>query len=54
MTGLPWKNPARVAHETAPLGSEASAQLYSMPGIHLEHDGPAEGGVPDSPEAPDR
>ena len=27
--------PARVAHETAPLGTEASAGLYSMPGTHF-------------------
>ncbi len=47
--------PARVAHETAPLGSEASAEIYSMPGTHLGPDAPAEpSGPPADGEAPDR
>ncbi len=28
--------PKAVAHETAPLGSPVSAELYSMPGTHIE------------------
>ena len=28
--------PARAARETAPLGSDASAERYSMPGLHLQ------------------
>jgi 4-azaleucine resistance transporter AzlC len=31
--------PAERAHETAPIGTEASAERYSMPGTHLPHDG---------------
>ena len=42
--------PARVAHETAPLGSPASAETYSMPGSHVEQ-GPAETPAEREPEA---
>jgi 4-azaleucine resistance transporter AzlC len=47
--------PARVAKETAPLGTDASAVRYSMPGTHLEPDG-GTGALPDGPaaEEPDR
>ncbi len=34
--------PARVAHETAPIGTSESAERYSMPGAHHE-DGPPDG-----------
>ena len=30
--------PARVAHETAPIGTTESAERYAMPGTHLEDD----------------
>ncbi len=44
--------PARVAKETAPLGSEASAVRYAMPGAHLEPDpaGDPAAGAPDAPD----
>lgn len=31
--------PARVAHETAPIGSTASAERYALPGVHVEPEG---------------
>ena len=37
--------PAAVAHETAPLGTEASAERYALP-IALEHEHPHEHGHP--------
>jgi branched chain amino acid efflux pump len=47
--------PARIAHETAPLGSEASAEIYSMPGTHLGPDSLAEPAAdPVDGEAPHR
>lgn len=42
--------PARVAHETAPIGTMASAGRYSMPGAHVEADEVA-GPGPDDPGA---
>lgn len=30
--------PAAAAHEMAPLGTSSSAERYSMPGTHLDHD----------------
>ena len=31
--------PAAAAHETAPLGTQASAERYAMPGVHVDKDG---------------
>jgi predicted branched-subunit amino acid permease len=42
--------PARRAHETAPLGTPASAERYAMPGAHLEPDGTDDGAPPRTPE----
>ena len=43
--------PAAVAHETAPLGTEASAERYSMPGGHHHPPGAAGADTPDSRES---
>ena len=34
--------PAAAAHETAPLGTRASAERYAMPGVHIDKDGDEE------------
>ena len=31
--------PEAMAHETAPLGTTQSAELYAMPGAHIDHEG---------------
>ncbi len=44
--------PAAVAHETAPLGSAASAERYAMPGAHFGADRPADEMPDDTPASP--
>ena len=47
--------PAAEAHETAPLGTPVSAELYSMPGTHLaELDGVVDTSPPTDPAPADR
>ncbi len=47
--------PAAEAHETAPLGTPVSAELYSMPGTHLaELDGVVDTSPPTDPTPADR
>jgi 4-azaleucine resistance transporter AzlC len=44
--------PEAVAHETAPLGSGASADLYSMPGTHLSRGSDSRDSAPGGPTRP--